>query len=79
VKRSAARTVLLVVAGSSTVDSKDIRTSGITADYVVTLPESTDAADVSASFRVGTLTFVDLGDGESIKASGGGVTTRHRS
>jgi hypothetical protein len=72
VKRIAALTVLLVLAGCSTVDSKDIRTSGITADYVVTLPESTDAADVSASYRVGTLTFVELGDGESIKASGGG-------
>ncbi|RZU01969.1 hypothetical protein EV645_8085 [Kribbella rubisoli] len=71
-KRIAALTVLLVLAGCSTVDSKDIRTSGITADYVVTLPESTDATDVSASFRVGTLTFVEMGDGESIEASGGG-------
>lgn len=71
-KRIAALAVLLVLAGCSTVDSKDIRTSGMTATYVVTLPESTEAADVSASFRVGTLTFVELGDGESIKASGGG-------
>lgn len=78
-KRIAAFTVLLVLAGCSTVDSKDIRTSGITADYVVTLPESTDAADVSASFRVGTLTFVELGDGESITSTGGGkdVTLEH--
>jgi hypothetical protein len=72
VKRIAALAVLLVLAGCSTVQSKDIRTSGMTATLVVTLPEGTDAADVSASFRVGTLTFVELGDGESVKASGGG-------
>lgn len=64
--------VVLVVAGCSTVQSKDIRTSGISATYVVTLPETTDVADVSASYRVGTLTFVELGDGESVTSSGGG-------
>ena len=71
-KRIAALAVVVVLTGCSTADSKDIRTSGITANLVVTLPESTDAADVSASLRVGTLTFVELGDGEEITASGGG-------
>ena len=80
VKRIAALVVVLVLTGCSTVESKDIRTSGITANLVVTLPEGTDAADVSASLRVGTLTFVELGDGEQITASGGGkdVGLRHR-
>ncbi|MEU4291188.1 hypothetical protein AB0E63_23430 [Kribbella sp. NPDC026596] len=80
-KRIAALAVVLVLTGCSTVESKDIRTSGITANLVVTLPEGTDAADVSASLRVGTLTFVELGDGEEISASGGGkdaVLRHHR-
>ncbi|HEY3560403.1 MAG TPA: hypothetical protein VGL05_23220 [Kribbella sp.] len=64
--------MVLILAGCSTVQSKDIRTSGITATYVVTLPETTDVAAVSASYRVGTLTFVELGDGESVTSSGGG-------
>jgi hypothetical protein len=72
VKRIAVVAAVLVVAGCSTVDSKDIRTSGITANYVVTLPETGGAATVSASYRVGTLTFVELGDGESVRSSGGG-------
>jgi hypothetical protein len=80
VKRIAALVVVLVLTGCSTVESRDIRTSGITANLVVTLPEGTDAADVSASLRVGTLTFVELGDGEQTTASGGGkdVGLRHR-
>ncbi|HZX05330.1 hypothetical protein [Kribbella sp.] len=64
--------MVLVVAGCSTVQSKDVRTSGISATYVVTLPETTDVANVSASYRVGTLTFIELGDGESVTSSGGG-------
>lgn len=72
VKPIAALVVVLVLTGCSTVDSKDIRTSGMTANLVVTLPEATDAADVSASLRVGSLTFVELGGGEEITASGGG-------
>ncbi|TCC19283.1 hypothetical protein [Kribbella sindirgiensis] len=78
-KRIAALALVAVLAGCSTVDSKDIRTSGITANYVVTLPETADAARVSASYRVGTLTFVELGDGESVTSSGGGkdVTLKH--
>jgi hypothetical protein len=80
VKRIAALAIVLVLTGCSTVDSKDIRTSGITADLLVTLPEDTDAADVSASLRVGTLTFVELGDGEEVTAAGGGKTVelKHR-
>ncbi|TCO40981.1 hypothetical protein EV646_11672 [Kribbella antiqua] len=79
-KRITALAVVLVLAGCSTVDSKDIRTSGITADLLVSLPEDTDAADVTASLRVGTLTFVELGDGEDITASGAGKTVqlKHR-
>ncbi|MET9275991.1 hypothetical protein [Kribbella sp. NPDC003557] len=71
-KRIAVVATVLVLAGCSTVDSKDIRTSGITANYVVTLPETAEVANVSASYRVGTLTFVELGDGESVRSSGGG-------
>jgi hypothetical protein len=75
VKRIApALTIALALTGCSTVESKDIRTSGITAGLIVTLPEDTEAADVSASLRVGTLTFVELGDGEKITAAGGGHT-----
>ena len=68
--------LVLVVAGCSTVQSKDVRTSGISATYVVTLPETTDVANVSASYRVGTLTFIELGDGESVTASGGGKSVK---
>ena len=75
-KRITALAVVVVLSGCSTVDSKDIRTNGITANLVVTLPESTDAAAVSASLRLGTLTFVELGDGEEITASGGGKSAK---
>ncbi|NIK58322.1 hypothetical protein [Kribbella shirazensis] len=75
-KRITAVALVLVLAGCSTVESKDIRTSGITADYVVTLPETDDVAKVSASYRVGKLTFVELGDGESVTSSGGGKNVR---
>ncbi|WP_410793343.1 hypothetical protein [Kribbella sp. C-35] len=81
-KRIAALALIVVLAGCSTVESKDIRTSGITANYVVTLPETADVASVSASYRVGTLTFVELGDGESVTSSGGGKDVKlkhHRS
>jgi len=40
--------MVVVLAGCSTVESKDIRTSGITANYVVTLPETAEVAQVSA-------------------------------
>ncbi|GAA3126755.1 hypothetical protein JOF29_002641 [Kribbella aluminosa] len=71
-KRIVVSAVVLVLAGCSTVQSKDVRTSGISATYVVTVPETTQVADVSASYRVGTLTFIELGDGESVTSSGGG-------
>jgi hypothetical protein len=76
VKRIAALAIVLVVTGCSTVESKDIRTSGMTANLLVTLPENADEADLSASLRVGTLTFVELGGGEEITAAGGGQTTK---
>jgi hypothetical protein len=75
VKRIAALAVVLILTGCSTVESKDIRTSGMTAHLLVTLPENTEQADVTASLRVGTLTFVELGPNEQITASGGGQTT----
>lgn len=76
VKRVAALAIVLVVTGCSTVESKDIRTSGMTANLIVTLPENADEADVSASLRVGTLTFVELASNEEITAAGGGQTTK---
>lgn len=76
VKRIAALAVVLVLTGCSTVESKDIRTSGMTANLVVTLPENADEADVSASLRVGTLTFVELGGDEELSAAGGGQTAK---
>jgi hypothetical protein len=76
VKRIAALAVVLAVTGCSTVESKDIRTSGMTANLTVTLPENADEANVSASLRVGTLTFVELGGGEEITAAGGGQTAK---
>jgi hypothetical protein len=77
VKRIAAlAVVVLTLTGCSTVESKDIRTSGMTANLLVTLPENADEADLSASLRVGTLTFVELGGGEEITAAGGGKTTK---
>ncbi len=62
----------LVLAGCSTVDSADIKTSGMTADLLVTVPEGGTSAEVSATLRVGTLTFVELGGGEKLTAVGDG-------
>jgi len=62
----------LVLTGCSTVDSADIRTSGMTADLFVKLPEDANSVDVTASFRVGTLTYVELGGGEKVSASADG-------
>lgn len=75
-RRSLVLTVLIavVLAGCSTVDSADIRTSGMTADLQVTVLGDASSAEVSATLRVGTLTFVELGDGEKLTASGGGQT-----
>ena len=66
--------VALVLTGCSTVDSADIKTSGITAGLLVTMPEGANSVDVSASLRVGTLTFVELGGGEQLTATGDGKT-----
>jgi hypothetical protein len=46
----------------------------MTAHLTVSVPEDGSAAAVSGSLRVGTLTFVELGDGENLTASGGGQT-----
>ncbi|MFC9693366.1 hypothetical protein ACFTSF_32755 [Kribbella sp. NPDC056951] len=72
----------LIVTGCSTADSKDIRTSGIKAGLHVTVKDHEQRADVLATLRAGTLTFVKLNDGESISASGGGGSVkleRHKS
>ena len=63
-----------LLTGCSTVDSADIRTSGMTAHLTVRMPENGSAAAVSGALQVGTLTFVELGDGETLTASGGGQT-----
>ncbi|TDU83237.1 hypothetical protein EV138_5699 [Kribbella voronezhensis] len=68
----------LVVTGCSTVDSADIRTSGMTADLLVQLPENGHAAELTASFRVGTLTYVELSSGEKVTASAQGLTEELR-
>ncbi|TDO35289.1 hypothetical protein EV643_12396 [Kribbella sp. VKM Ac-2527] len=46
----------------------------MTAHLTVSVPEDGSAAVVSGSLRVGTLTFVELGDGETLTASSGGQT-----
>ncbi len=74
VRRSLVLAAVLVLAGCSTVDSADIDTSGITANLLVTVPDGTTTAEVSATLRVGTMTFVELGGGEKVSASGGGQT-----
>lgn len=62
----------LVPAGCSTVYSADVKTNGLTADLLVTVPDGSTTAEVSATLRVGTMTFVELGGGEKITASGAG-------
>ena len=66
--------VLMLITGCSTVDSADLDTSGITANLLVTVPDGTTTAEVSATLRVGTMTYVELGGGEKLSASGGGHT-----
>lgn len=60
----------LIVTGCSTADSKDIRTSGIKADLRVTVKDNERRADVLATLRAGTLTYVKLGNDEAISVSG---------
>jgi hypothetical protein len=62
----------LVLAGCSTVDSNGISTTAMTADFLVKLPENASAVDVNASFRVGTLTYVELDGKEKVTASANG-------
>ena len=74
--RRSATAIAAVVAIStltacSTVDSADIRTNGITADIVVVVPEGASGAEVRASLRVGTLTFVELAGDEKLTAQAG--------
>jgi hypothetical protein len=63
---------VVVLTGCSTVDSADVRTSGLTGNVVASVPEGASYTDVDASLTVGTLTFVQLGDGEKLTASAGG-------
>ncbi len=46
----------------------------MTADLLVKLPENAIAVDVTASFRVGNLTYVELGSGEKVSVSAEGKT-----
>ncbi|MFI5735177.1 hypothetical protein ACIA49_34010 [Kribbella sp. NPDC051587] len=68
----------LVLTGCSTVKSKDIRTSGMSAGFVVTVDDNEQRAVATASLRSGTLTYVDLGDGESISVTGSGAPQQLR-
>jgi hypothetical protein len=63
---------VLVVAGCSTVDSNGISTTAMTADLLVKVPEDANAVDVTAAFRVGTLTYVELDSKEKVTASADG-------
>ncbi|MFF1820652.1 hypothetical protein ACFVWG_25325 [Kribbella sp. NPDC058245] len=63
----------LVLTGCSTVESKDIRTSGMSASFVVTVDDNEQRAVATASLRSGTLTYIDLGAGESISVAGSGT------
>ncbi|GAA0624048.1 hypothetical protein GCM10009534_69570 [Kribbella sandramycini] len=65
----------LILTGCSTADAKDIRTSGIRADFVVTVKDRSRGADVRGTLRAGTLTYVKLGDGESLHVTGGTAST----
>jgi uncharacterized protein YceK len=59
---------VIVLTGCSTVDSADVRTGGLTGNVVASVPEGASYTDVDASLTVGTLTFVQLGDGEKLTA-----------
>ena len=63
---------VIVLTGCSTVDSADIRTSGLTGNVVASVPEGASYTDVDVSLTVGTLAFVQLGSEEKLTASGGG-------
>lgn len=63
--------VCLAVAGCSTTQSSDIRTSGMEADIRVTLAAGSSGAEVAVTLRVGSLTFVELQDPDTLTARSG--------
>lgn len=78
----AAAVGLVLIAGCSSVDAADIRTSGFTTDILVSVPERATSADVSVTLRSGTLTYVDLSDTDKLSAAAAGQTVdlrRHKS
>ncbi|WP_328992707.1 hypothetical protein OG394_00535 [Kribbella sp. NBC_01245] len=78
----AAAAGLVLIAGCSSVDAADIRTSGFNTNIVVTVPERATHADVWVQLRSGTLTYVDLSDTDKLTSTAGGQTVdlrRHKS
>jgi hypothetical protein len=67
-----ALTAALAVTACSTVDSGDLRTSGIDASFVVTAHE--DAIEVLASLDAGGMTSVELKGRDRLVASSGGTS-----
>src|SRR3954471_3048333 len=68
----------LILAGCSTADSKDVRTSGIKADLLVTVKDHDRRAELLATLRAGTLTYVKLGNDEAINVSSSDSATELR-
>lgn len=68
-----------LTAGCDTVDSADVRTSGV--DAYVTVSTSSAGSEVTVSLSAGGLTSVELADGERLIASAGDeeVTLDHES
>jgi hypothetical protein len=60
--------------GCSSVDSREIRTGGVKAHVTVWVTDDAGDAEVAAGLTVGTLTFVDLNDGEKLTAKAGDVS-----
>jgi hypothetical protein len=71
----AAVVTALTVAGCPSVDSVDVRTNGMKAEIVVRVADGLPEAQVDASLRAGTTTFVDLGEGEKMVARSGTTST----
>ena len=73
---------VVLIAGCSSVNAADIRTSGFNTNIVVTVPERATHADVWVQLRSGTLTYVDLSDTDKLTSTAGGQTVdlrRHKS
>jgi hypothetical protein len=64
----------LALTGCSSVDSREIRTGGVKAHVTVWVNDDAGDAEVAAGLTVGTLTFVDLNDGEKLTATAGDVS-----